>query len=197
MTPVGRDDSARRTLQGFALRGEFLSQRWERNQRIAGGDSHRRREQVPSGSSSFSPGPRNLRGPNSRGRLVTVRRGRDNDCPRNRAAVAVGPKSRWAGMLDQTGAPDCSGSNLCGGEQAGGSGIRPYGAISVLCDMVVATAVKPRLSLRNQTGPRKRRRGGPMWPPAVPTSALWEKNHPSSSGAGAIDRESCHSRSRM
>ena len=23
--------------QGFALRGEFLSQRWERNQRIAGG----------------------------------------------------------------------------------------------------------------------------------------------------------------
>ena len=43
--------------EGFALRGEFLSQRWERNQRIAGGDSHRHREQVPSGSSSFSPGP--------------------------------------------------------------------------------------------------------------------------------------------
>ena len=37
--------------------GEFLSQRWERNQRIAGGDSHRRRKQVPSGSSSFSPSP--------------------------------------------------------------------------------------------------------------------------------------------
>ena len=43
--------------EDFALWGEFLSQRWERNQRIAGGDSHRRREQVPSGSSSFSPGP--------------------------------------------------------------------------------------------------------------------------------------------
>ena len=39
------------------MRGEFLSQRWERNQRIAGGDSHRRRKQVPSGSSSFSPSP--------------------------------------------------------------------------------------------------------------------------------------------
>ena len=43
--------------EDFAPWGEFLSQRWERNQRIAGGDSHRRREQVPSGSSSFSPGP--------------------------------------------------------------------------------------------------------------------------------------------
>ena len=43
--------------EGFAPWGEFLSQRWERNQRIARGDSHRRREQVPSGSSSFSPGP--------------------------------------------------------------------------------------------------------------------------------------------
>ena len=42
---------------GFRPLGEFLSQRWERNQRIAGGDSHRRRKQVPSGSSSFSPSP--------------------------------------------------------------------------------------------------------------------------------------------
>ena len=56
MTSVGRDDSARRR-GGFRPLGEFLSQRWERNQRIAGGDSHRRREQVPSGSSSSSPGP--------------------------------------------------------------------------------------------------------------------------------------------
>ena len=56
VTPVGRDDSARRR-GGLRPLGEFLSQRWERNQRIAGGDSHRRREQVPSGSSSFSPRP--------------------------------------------------------------------------------------------------------------------------------------------
>ena len=44
----------------------------------------------------------------------------DNDCPSIRDAAAAGPKSRWAGMLDQTGAPDCSGSNLCGCELAGG-----------------------------------------------------------------------------
>ena len=105
------------------------------------------------------PDPRNLRGPNSRGLPVTVRRGRDNDCPRNRAAAAVGPKSRRPGQLDQTGAPDSSGSNLCGGELAGGSGIRPYGAISVIRNTMTAAAMKPRLSLRNQTGPRKRRRG--------------------------------------
>ena len=60
------------------------------------------------------PAPRNLRGPNSRGLPVTVRRGRDNDCPRNRAAAAAAPKSRRPGQLDQTGAPDCSRSNLCG-----------------------------------------------------------------------------------
>ena len=65
------------------------------------------------------PDPRNLRGPNSRGLPVTVRRGRDNDCPRNRAAAAAAPKSRRPGQLDQTGAPDCSRSNLCGGESAG------------------------------------------------------------------------------
>jgi hypothetical protein len=43
--------------EGFALRGEFLFPRRKRNQNAAGGASHRRREQVPSGSSSFSPGP--------------------------------------------------------------------------------------------------------------------------------------------
>ena len=57
MTSVGRDDSARRILQGFALRGDLLCPRRQRRQNAAGGDSHRRREQVPSGSSSFSPGP--------------------------------------------------------------------------------------------------------------------------------------------
>ena len=56
VTPVGRDDSARR-LTGFRPLGEFLFSRRKRNQNAAGGDSHRRREQVPSGSSSFSPGP--------------------------------------------------------------------------------------------------------------------------------------------
>ena len=106
--------------EGFALWGEFLSQRWERNQRIAGGDSHRRREQAPSGSSSFSPRPPENTGPNSRGLPNTVRRGRDNDCPRIRAAAAVGPKSRRLDWLDQTGAPDGSSSNLCGGKSAGG-----------------------------------------------------------------------------
>ena len=64
-------------------------------------------------------------GPNSRGLPVTVRRGRDNDCPRNRAAAAAAPKSRRPGQLDQTGAPDRSRSNLCGGESAGGSGEPP------------------------------------------------------------------------
>ena len=68
------------------------------------------------------PAPRNLRGPNSRGLPVTVRRGRDNDCPRNRAAAA--PKSRRPGQLDQTGAPDCSRSNLCG-RRIGGRVRRP------------------------------------------------------------------------
>ena len=97
----------------------------ERNQRIAGGDSHRRREQVPSGSSSFSPRPPENTRPNSRGLPNTVRRGRDNDCPRIHAAAAVGPKLRRAAALDQTGAPDCSSSNLCGGKSAGGSGDPP------------------------------------------------------------------------
>ena len=110
---------------GFRPLGEFLSQRWERNQRIAGGDSHRRREQVPSGSSSFSPRPPENTRPNSRGLPNTVRRGRDNDCPRIHAAAAVGPKLRRAAALDQTGAPDCSRSNLCGGKSAGGSGDPP------------------------------------------------------------------------
>ena len=88
------------------------------------------------------PDPRNLRGPNSRGLPVTVRRGRDNDCPRNRAAAAAAPKSRRPGQLDQTGAPDCSRSNLCGGESAGGSGTRPYGAISVTRNTMAAAATE-------------------------------------------------------
>ena len=42
MPPKGADEGAviepfRLLQEGFALRGEFLSQRWERNQRIAGG----------------------------------------------------------------------------------------------------------------------------------------------------------------
>ena len=120
MTPVGRDDSARRTLQGFALRGDLLGLRRQRRQNAAGGVPR-----SPYGSSGATPGPRNLRGPNSRGLPATVRRGRDNDCPRIRAAAAISPKSRWAGMLGQTGAPDRSGSNLCGGELAGGSEYPP------------------------------------------------------------------------
>ena len=94
------------------------------------------------------PDPRNLRGPNSRGLPVTVRRGRDNDCPRNRAAAAAAPKSRRPGQLDQTGAPDCSRSNLCGGESAGGSGTRPYGAISVTRNTMAAAATEPLLLRR-------------------------------------------------
>ena len=73
------------------------------------------------------PDPRNLREPNSRGRLVTVRRGMDNDCPRIRDAAAVAPKSRRPGRLDQTGAPDRSGSNLCGGNWRAGQGPAPTG----------------------------------------------------------------------
>ena len=68
--------------------------------------------------------PENTR-PNSRGLPNTVRRGRDNDCPRIHAAAAVGPKLRRAAALDQTGASDCSSSNLCGGKSAGGSGDPP------------------------------------------------------------------------
>ena len=45
--------------------------------------------------------------------------------PRNCAAAAAGPKSRWAGMLDRTGAPDGSRSNFCWDESAGGSGDLP------------------------------------------------------------------------
>ena len=37
MTPVGRDDSARRTLQGFALRGESLCPQRQRDQNAVGG----------------------------------------------------------------------------------------------------------------------------------------------------------------
>ena len=37
MMPVGRDDSARRTLQGFALRGESLCPQRQRDQNAVGG----------------------------------------------------------------------------------------------------------------------------------------------------------------
>ena len=117
MTPVGRDDSARRTLQGFALRGDLLCPRRQRRQNAAGGGLRWASPPIV----APPPDPRNLRGPNSGGRWDAVRRGRDNDCPRIRAAAAVGPKSRRLDWLDQTGAPDRSGSNLCGGERAGGS----------------------------------------------------------------------------
>ena len=95
------------------------------------------------------PDPRNLRGPNSRGLPVTVRRGRDNDCPRNRAAAAAAPKSRRPGQLDQTGAPDRSRSNLCGGESAGGSGTRPYEAISVTRNTMAAAGGPQRKAQRS------------------------------------------------
>ena len=117
MTSVGRDDSARRTLQGFALRGDLLCPRRQRRQNAAGGGLRWASPPIV----APPPDPRNLRGPNSGGRWDAVRRGRDNDCPRNRAAAAVGPKSRRPGQRDQKGAPDRSGSNLCGGKSAGGS----------------------------------------------------------------------------
>ena len=41
-----------------------------------------------------------------------------------------------------------------------GQETHPYKAISVMRDMATAAALKPRLSLWNQTGSRKRRRGG-------------------------------------
>ena len=175
MTPVGRDDSARRASQDFALRSEFLSQRWERNQRIARGGLRwasppivapppaPRLRGIPLYPSarfparkirfrvSFIPGhwalmrrkisvstvsqPRLV--PTSRGRGTEsgVRRSVHNGrlrrpnvdypvtAPRNHAAV--GPKSRWAGMLDRKGAPDGSRSNFCWDESAGGSGEPP------------------------------------------------------------------------
>ena len=42
-----------------------------------------------------------------------------------------------------------------------GQETHPHKAISVMRDMATAAALKPRLSLWNQTGSRKRRRGGP------------------------------------
>ena len=102
------------------------------------------------------PDPRNLREPNSRGRLVTVRRGMDNDCPSIRDAAAAGPKSRWAGMLDQTGAPDCSGSNLCWRKLEGGSSasriaypsLRPAGQSSLISSLRLSNANPLRWALR-------------------------------------------------
>ncbi len=159
MTPVGRDDSARRASQDFALRGEFLSQRWERNQRIARGGLRWASPPIV----APPPDPRNLRGPNSRGRPVTVRRGRDHDCPRNRAAAAIGPNQRRPGRLDRKGAPDGSRSNFCGDESAGGSGDPPlqgnFGHGRYDGRRCIAALYERALN---------RRRGGPMWPPACP-----------------------------
>ena len=143
MTLIGRDAS-----QGFALRGDLLCPRRQRRQNAAGGGLRWASPPIV----APSPDPRNLRGPNSGGCWGAVRRGRDDDWPRNRAATAVALKSRRPGQLDQKGAPDRSGSNLGWRKLAGGSGTRPYGAILVLRDMATTTATKPHLSLQNQTG---------------------------------------------
>ena len=104
--------------------------RGEKGTKTPPGETHIAvRNRFPPAPARSPPDPRNLREPNSSSLPVTVRRGRGNDCPRNRAAAAAGLKSRWPGRLEQTGAPDRSGSNLCGGESAGGSQIRP----PVLC----------------------------------------------------------------
>ena len=103
-------------LAGFRPLGEFLFPRRKRNQNAAGGGLRWASPPIV----APPPDPRNLRGPNSGGRWDAVRRGRDNDCPRNRAAAAVGPKSRRPGQRDQKGAPDRSRSNLCGGNWRAG-----------------------------------------------------------------------------
>ena len=152
VTPAGRDDSARRTLQGFALRGDLLCPRRQRRQNAAGGGLR----WAPPPIVAPPPDPRNLRGPNSRGLPITVRRGRDNDCPRIRAAAAVPPKSRRPGQRDQKGAPDRSRSNLCGGKLAGGSSalriaypsLRPAGQSSLISSLRLSKANPLRWALR-------------------------------------------------
>ena len=64
MPPKGADEGAviepfRLLQEGFALRGEFLSQRWERNQRIAGdaADGLRLRFAPPRSIGPLSPDP--------------------------------------------------------------------------------------------------------------------------------------------
>ena len=150
--PVGRDDSARRTLQGFALRGDLLCPRRQRRQNAAGGGLRWASPPIV----APPPDPRNLRGPNSGGRWGAVRRGRDNDCPRIRAAAAVPPKSRRLDWLDQTGAPDRSGSNLCWRKLAGGSSasriaypsLRPAGQSSLISSLRLSNANPLRWALR-------------------------------------------------
>ena len=61
------------------------------------------------------------------------------------------PAERRAGL------PRPTGGMVRGGRA--GQETRPYGAISVLRDMATTAATKPRLSLQNQTEPRKCRRG--------------------------------------
>ncbi len=137
MTLIGRAAS-----QGFALRGDLLCPRRQRRQNAAGGGLRWASPPIV----APPPDPRNLRGPNSGGCWGAVRRGRDNDCPRIRAAAAVPPKSRRLDWLDQTGAPDRSGSNLCWRKLAGGSGDPPVLRLCCFCLRCC--------------------RGGPMWPPA-------------------------------
>ena len=107
--------------------------RGEKGTKTPPGETHIAvRNRFPPAPARSPPDPRNLREPNSSSLPVTVRRGRGNDCPRNRAAAAAGLKSRWPGRLEQTGAPDRSGSNLCGGESAGGSACSLPGNVSPL-----------------------------------------------------------------
>ena len=104
--------------------------RGEKGTKTPPGETHIAvRNRFPPAPPRSPPAPPHLRGPTASSRPGTVRRGRGTDSPRNRAAAAAGLKSRWPGRLEQTGAPDRSGSNLCGGESAGGSQIRP----PVLC----------------------------------------------------------------
>ena len=147
-----RAGSSRRTSQGFALRGDLLCPRRQRRQNAAGGGL--RWESPP--IVAPPPDPRNLRGPNSGGRWGTVRRGRDNDCPRIRAAAAAGQKSRRPGQRDQKGAPDRSGSNLCWRKLAGGSSasriaypsLRPAGQGSLISSLRLSNANPLRWALR-------------------------------------------------
>ena len=123
------------------------------------------------------PDPRNLREPNSSSLPVTVRRGRDNDCPRIHAAAAVGPKLRRAAALDQTGAPDCSSSNLCGGKSAGGSGdppLRCFRQITAKWDRREGQAPSPYIS-------REGRRVTPQRQTLLPNGGIPPPRHRASS----------------
>ena len=129
--------------EGFALRGEFLFSRRKRNQNAAGGglrwasppivapppDPSASRISYPSlrpeGQSSLIPSLRLSNANPLRWALrweppAAAKRRLPGNYLRNRAAAAVGPKLRRAAALDQTGAPDRSGPDRCGGNPAGG-----------------------------------------------------------------------------